>query len=124
MSESCPCTAFPLTPSFISKAENYLCNLLSVIVIIHICGNHFNTTDETTDIFDVDKIYTYLSPDVEYLHGWHLVYVIVALLFALIIVIVLPLLLALEPFLNSKINFVKIKPLLDQFQGSFKDKYR
>ena len=35
-----------------------------------------------------------------------------------------PLLLLLEPFLNTKINFVKIKPLLDQFQGCYKDKYR
>ena len=74
--------------------------------------------------FDVDKVYTYLSPDVEYLHGRHLAYVIVAVLFTLVIVIGLPFLLTLEPFLNSKINFVKIKPLLDQFQGSFKDKYR
>ena len=36
----------------------------------------------------------------------------------------LPLLLLLEPFLSRKINFVKIKPLLDQFQGCYKDKYR
>jgi len=39
-------------------------------------------------------------------------------------VIGLPLLLVLEPFLNQKINFIKIKPLLDQFQGCYKDKYR
>ena len=38
-------------------------------------------------------------------------------------VIGFPLLLLLEPFLNSKINFIKIKPLLDQFQGCYKDKY-
>ena len=73
---------------------------------------------------DVDKVYTYVSPDVEYFHGRHLVYAIVALLFTTVIVIGLPLLLALEPFFNSKINFVKIKPLLDQFQGCYKDKYR
>ena len=36
----------------------------------------------------------------------------------------LPLLLICEPFLNRKINFTKIKPLLDQFQGCYKDKYR
>ena len=48
--------------------------------------------------FDVDKVYTYLSPDVEYFHGRHLAYVIVAVLFTLVIVIGLPLLLALEPF--------------------------
>ena len=40
------------------------------------------------------------------------------------IVIGLPLLLALEPFMSAKINFIRIKPLLDQFQGCYKDKYR
>ena len=73
---------------------------------------------------DVDNVYTYVSPDVEYFHGRHLVYGIVAVLFTIVIVIGLPLLLALEPFLNSKINFIRIKPLLDQFQGCYKSKYR
>ena len=73
---------------------------------------------------DVDKVYTYVSPDVEYFHGRHLVFGIVAALFTVVIVIGLPLLLALEPFLNFKINFIRIKPLLDQFQGCYKDKYR
>ena len=73
---------------------------------------------------DVDKVYTYVSPDIEYLHGRHLAYAIVAMLFTILIVIGLPLVLGLEPFLNSKINFVKVKPLLDQFQGCYKDKFR
>ena len=73
---------------------------------------------------DVDNIYTYLSPDIEYFHGRHLAYGIIAIIFTLLIVIGLPLLLLLEPFLNGKINFVKIKPLLDQFQGCYKDNYR
>ena len=51
-------------------------------------------------------------------------YGVVAILCELIIVIGLPLLLLLDPFLNRKINFVRIKPLLDQFQGCRKDKYR
>ena len=72
----------------------------------------------------VNKVYTYVSPDIEYFHGRHLVYAIVAVSFTIVIVIGLPLLLALEPFLNSKVNFIKIKPLLDQFQGCYKDKYR
>ena len=73
---------------------------------------------------DVDRIYTYLSPDIEYFHGRHLLYGIIALLCIISIVIGLPLLLTLEPFLNCKFNFTKIKPLLDQFQGCYKDKYR
>ena len=73
---------------------------------------------------DVDEVYTYLSPDIEYFRGRHLAYGIVALLCTVPIVIGLPLLLTLEPFVNHKINFTKIKPLLDQFQGCYKDKYR
>ena len=76
-------------------------------------------------IFDgIDKVYTYLSPDIEYFHDRHLAYGIVALLCIVFIVIGLPLLLTLEPFLNRKFNFIKIKPLLDQFQGCYKDQYR
>ena len=73
---------------------------------------------------NVDKVYSYLSPDIEYFHGRHLFYVLVAILTGLVIVIGLPLLLSLEPFINSKINFIKIKPLLDQFQGCYKDRFR
>ena len=73
---------------------------------------------------NVDKIYTYLSPEIEYFHGRHLVYGIVAVVCTVVIVIGLPFLLLFKPFLNRKINFVKIKPLLDQFQGCYKDKYR
>ena len=73
---------------------------------------------------NVNKVYTYLSPDIEYFHGRHLVYTIVAILFTILIVIGFPFLLLFEPCLNSKINFVKIKPMLDQFQGCYKDRYR
>ena len=72
----------------------------------------------------VDKVYSYLSPDIEYFHGRHLAYGLIALVIGLIFVIGLPLLLLLEPFVNSKINFIKIKPLLDQFQGCYKDRFR
>ena len=73
---------------------------------------------------DVDKIYTYLSPDIEYFQGRHLAYGIIALLCIIFIVIGVPLILIAEPFLNHKISFIKMKPLLDQFQGCYKDKYR
>ena len=73
---------------------------------------------------EINEVYTYLSPHIEYFHGRHLAYGIVALLCISTIVLGLPLLLTLEPFLNYKFNFIKIKPLLDQFQGCYKDKYR
>ena len=78
----------------------------------------------TLTFHENDKIYTYLSPDIEYFHGRHLAYGIVALLCIVTIVIGLPLLLIIHPFINHKFNFAKIKPILDQFQGCYKDKYR
>ena len=73
---------------------------------------------------NVDKVYSYLSPDIEYFHGRHLIYVLIAVFMGLVVMIGLPLLLLLEPFINSKINFIRIKPFLDQFQGCYKDKFR
>ena len=73
---------------------------------------------------DVDEVHTYSSPHIKYFTGRHLVYGIVAILCEVIIVIGLPLFLLLEPILGRRFNFVKIKPLLDQFQGCYKDKYR
>ena len=72
----------------------------------------------------IDKTYTYLSPEIEYFRGRHLVYGLVAMACGVMIVIGFPLLLLLEPFLNRKLNFARIKPLLDQFQGHYKDNYR
>ena len=76
---------------------------------------------------DVDEVRTYSSPDIKYFTGRHLVYAIVAILCEVIIVIGLPLLLLLEPLLSrlsQRINLVRIKPLLDEFQDSYKGKYR
>ena len=73
---------------------------------------------------NVDQVYTHLSPDIEYFHGRHLPYAIIAILCTIVIVIGLPLLLLLEPLLNHKVSFNRIKPLLDQFQGCYEDKYR
>ena len=73
---------------------------------------------------DVDEVRTYSSPDIEYFTGRHLVYAIVAILCEVTIVIGLPLLLLLEPFLSRRINFVRVKPLMDEFQDCFKGKHR
>ena len=72
----------------------------------------------------IDQVYTYLSPDIEYFHGRHAVYAAVAIVCELIIVIGLPLLLLLQPFLNHRINFIRIMPLLDQFQSCYKNRFR
>ena len=73
---------------------------------------------------DVKEWYTYTSPDIQYFHGRHAVYGVVAIICELVVGIGLLFLLLFESFLSRKINFIRIKPLLDQFQGCYKDKYR
>ena len=72
---------------------------------------------------DTDDAHVYLSPSIEYFTGRHAAYGIIACVCGLIIVIGFPLLLFLQPFLRGKVNFIKIKPLLDQFQGCYKNQY-
>ena len=72
---------------------------------------------------DVKEVYTYASPHIRYFHGRHAFYGIVAVICELI-VIGLPVFILLEPVLSRKINFIKVKPILDQFRGCYKDKYR
>ena len=72
-----------------------------------------------------DGLYVYLSPDMKYFSNRHAFYGVVAVLCGVVIVVGLPLFLLLEPLILSRwFNFIKIKPLLDQFQGCYKDKHR
>ena len=72
---------------------------------------------------DVNEVRTYSSPSIKYFTHQHLLYAIVAILCEVVVLVSLPLLLLLEPFLRHRINFIRIKPLLDQFQGCYKRKY-
>jgi len=77
-----------------------------------------------TDITEAHSAaFTYLSPDIEYFHGCHITYLLIAILFALTIVIGLPLYLALDPLLRHRIRFTMLQPLLNQFQECFKENY-
>ena len=73
---------------------------------------------------DVNELYVYLSPDIKYFSDRHIIYVIIAILFELVIVVGLPIILLFEPYVNCCINFTRIKPILDQFQGCYRDKCR
>jgi len=72
----------------------------------------------------INDVYTSSSPNIRYFHGRHLLYGIVAVFCEIFVVIGVPLLLLSEKLLNRKINLVKLKPIIDQFKGCYKDKYR
>ena len=73
---------------------------------------------------DVQGVYTYSSPHLPYFQCRHILYGCFAIVCEIVIVIGLPLLLILEPFISYKVDFARIRPLLDQYQGCFKDNRR
>ena len=81
----------------------------------------------------VHEVYSYASPGIKYFTGRHIAYFMIAVLYEVVIVVGFPLLLLSQPFIVSKVNFTAIniyctklnlKPLLDQFQGCYKDRFR
>ncbi|XP_065915214.1 uncharacterized protein [Dysidea avara] len=74
----------------------------------------------------IDGYYCHLSPTITYFSRRHVVYFIAAIL-CLFFVVGFPSILFIEPFLrNCQLynKFDKIRPLLNQFQGSYRDKWQ
>ena len=107
---------------FVSRAVIHAICLLLLLSYSSIASTRLLLV-KATSFTDVNKVYSYLSSDIEYFHGRHLIYGLIAIFIALVVIFGLPLLLLVEPFINSKINFARIKSLLDQFQGCHKDKF-
>ena len=72
---------------------------------------------------DVEGAYAYNSPDLKYFHGRQLAYGIAAI-FVVFMIIIFPVFLLLEPLLSRKVNFIRMRPFLDAFQGCYILKYR
>ena len=72
------------------------------------------------------KWHLYLSPSIPFAHKWRVLYVIFAVFCEVIVSIGLPFLLLFKRSLASKfnLNLTRIKPILDQLQGCYKDEYR
>ena len=69
---------------------------------------------------DIKDVRTFLSPEIK---GHHLIYYAKISLICEILVIGFPLLLSFEPLIRKTVTLIRIRPLLDQFHGCFKDKH-
>ena len=120
---------FVIAAKFSSKLSAFIsrCRIIRIICLLLLLSyTSFTSTSlqllRPLTFTDIAEVYTYTSPSIQYFHGRHTFYGTVAIVCELIVGIGLPLLLLLEPFVNKKINFVKIKPLLDEFQDCYRDK--
>ena len=67
-------------------------------------------------------VYAYYSPDIKYFSGRHILYGAIAIFLTVVIVLGLPIFLLLQPLLRrycQKIPFIRIQPILDQFQQCY-----
>ena len=103
--------------------------------------SQYNYNLQRGSTLEVRRI-VYLNGNLFYFRGWHLLYAIPALFFLLTIGVLPPILLLAYPFFNKvlalcgweeskgikvisrKLRIISLKPLLDSFQGSFKDNLR
>ena len=70
-----------------------------------------------------DTLYASLDPTINYFTSYQLGLAILALLIMLVVVVFLGLLI-LSPWLVRCFNLLRLKPVLDEFQACYKDKYR
>jgi len=81
-------------------------------------------------VYDTDaeeiRWYMYWSPFMPFAYKWRLLYVVVAVVCEIVISMGLPVFLLSEQFLVGKLNLnlIRIKPILDQLQGCYKNDYR
>ena len=69
-------------------------------------------------------VYVYYSPDIKYFSGRHILYGAIAIFLTVVIVLGLPIFLLLQPLLRrycQKIPFIRIQPILDQFQQCYEE---
>ena len=124
---------FIIAAKFSRKLSDFVsrCRIVRIISLLFLLS-YTSTVSTSLQLLrplrftDIGEVYTYSSPSVQYFHDRHAIYGIVAIVLELVVGIGLPLLLLLEPFINKYINFVKIKPFLDELQYCYKmkKKYR
>ena len=119
-----------ITAKYFKKVALYVNRCISRVTYLFLLLSYTSITSTSLQLLrgvqydDNDGVFVYLSPHIKYFTHRHGAYGTVALLCGLTVVIGLPLLLIAEPFLRKRASFKKLKPLLNQFQGCYKDKYQ
>ena len=135
------CTSFILIGIVVAakcftKLAFYVDRCISCVTYLFLLLSYTSITSTSLQLLrgvqydDNDGVFVYLSPHIKYFNHRHGAYGTVALLCGLTVVIGLPLLLIVEPFLRKiaifkrVLQIIKFKPILDQFQSSYKDNYQ
>ena len=127
------CVLFILIGTFIAakcfnKVAFYVNHNVACVTFLFLMLSYTSVTSRSLQLLrtiqfdDVDGVFVYLSPHFKYYTQRHAVYATVALLCGLSITIGLPLLLLTESLWRKKFIINHFRPVLDQFQGSYKDK--
>ena len=103
--------------------------LRAICLLILLCFT--SLTDTSFNILNpvrfigIQTVYLYIQPSTEYFDLIeHLPWFLVALLVEILLVLPFTFLLLFSPYIGKYINLIKIKPFLDEFQGTYKDNMR
>ena len=119
-----------IAAKYFKKVALYVNRCISRVTYLFLLLSYTSITSTSLQLLrgvqydDNDGVFVYLSPHIKYFTHRHGAYGTVALLCGLTVIVGLPLLLIVEPFLRKRANFKKFRPLLNQFQGCYKDKYQ
>jgi len=119
-----------ITEKCFKKLTFYVNRCIAHVTVLFLLLSYTSVTSTSLQLLrgiqydDTDSVFVYLSPHFKYFTHRHAAYATVALLCGLLITIGLPLLLIIEPFLKKNAIVKKFRPILNQFQASYKDKYQ
>ena len=114
------------SPRLLVFVRRYIISVICILLLLSYTSIASTSLQllRPTDYPGYDGLYVYISPEMRYFNNRHAFYGVVTFC-SMILVIGLPMFLLLEPLVLSRwFNFVKVKPLLDMFQGCYKDKHR
>ena len=114
------------SPRLLVYVRRYIISVICVLLLLSytsLASTSFQLL-RPTHYPGFNGLYVYISPEMRYFNNRHSFYGVVAFC-GMILAIGFPVFLLLEPLVLSRwFNFVKVKPLLDMFQGCYKDGYR
>ena len=99
----------------------------SLSIILFSCFLFSAYTQNQCQFQNISTLYVSIEPTITYFHPTqHLPYAIVAIMVELLFVIPFVTLLVLYPFLLrfKRLNLTRLKPILDEYQSCYKDKFR
>ena len=120
LSQFCRC------PKRLSLAQNSPIHAIALLILFSYSSLAFVSFEILKPIKIYNETMVYIDPDLKYFHKPHLPYALTAIFMELFVILPICFLLLFEPLLSRRLNLVKLKlkPIVDDFQASYRPECR